>query len=450
MFGRGRGLTRIPFSGKERSDQNRRPRHSFLGEQTGAQQSPQFPSVYPPNSAVQPQPSVGQLPAAPPYQGSPWFRPFISHRTQQGGQPSTNIDDQTESISKNADHWKNRYKEWKDIGSRYRRITDSSPTWTDYIFGKDLAPLPPDELEEFRKHGIEFGRMLGKGGYGSVWEVTITRNSEDGTPLPVREQYACKIMNLYSFKTNRKVSLTHAVDRLKAEASIHQKLLHRNIVKCENVITIADPETDFPYIRLLLFMELCQGDLRHLISEKPGRKFNEFETLNMFKDVSTGLKYLHDRNICHFDIKTNNIMYVQENSGGRNCYKLADFGLSVQIDTITAFDKVSVGTLVYMAPEMYDPSLRGEVFDVKATDIYSLGCVLAESMVGVKLWNDFVKELKGKRPETDIFKVYGVPLLCGQLIAWMTRYNADERPTIDEVLKHPWLKKFEKRPLSRK
>ena len=43
----------------------------------------------------------------------------------------------------------------------------------------------------------------------------------------------------------------------------------------------------------------------------------------------------------------------------------------------------------------------------------------------------------GKRPEPDIFNNHGVPPLCGQLIAWMTRYKADERPIIDEVLKHP-------------
>ena len=445
MSDRGRGVTRRPFSGKDKSNQNRRTRHSFLGKQTEADQRAQFPSV----NAGQSQPSVSQPPTAPSYQGSPWLRPFISSRTQQSGQPSTNIADQTVSMSRNANNWRNRYKEWKDIGSRYRRVQDSLQTWTDFIF-KQLAPLPPDELEEFRKHGIEFGKMLGQGGYGSVWEVTKTKNYQDGTQLPVPKKYACKIMNLYNFqqegggvifKTNPKVSLTHAVDRLMAEASIHRKLLHRNIVKCENVITIADPKTDFPYIRLLLFMELCQGDLRHLLSEKPSRKFTESEILDMFKDVSTGLKYLHDRNICHFDIKTNNIMYVQEDSGGRICYKLADFGLSEQIDSGTAHDKEALGTLVYMAPEMFDASLRGNVFNPKATDIYSLGCVLAEAMVGVKLWPHFVKELfEGNRPETDIFNDYGVPPLCGQLIVWMTRYKADERPTIDEVLKHAWIK----------
>ena len=438
MSDRGRGVTRRPFSGKDRSDQNRRTRHSFLGKQTEADRA-QFPSV----NAGQSQPSVGQPPAAPPYQGSPWFRQFISSRSQQRGQPSTNIADQTVSVSRNTEDWRNQYKDWKDIGRRYRTVTDSLPTWRDIFISRQLAPLPPEELEEFRKHGIEFGKMLGQGGYGSVWQVIKTKN-EDGTPLPVPKQCACKILNLYSFKTNRKVSLTQAVDRLKAEASIHRKLSHRNIVRFENVITICDPETDFPYIRLLIFMELCQGDLSQRLCMK---KLNESEALNMFRDVCTGLKYLHDKNICHFDIKTGNIMYVLETIGsdgvGRKfhkCYKLADFGLSSQIDPGTPFNKGAVGTFVYMAPEMLYPHLRGKVFNPKATDIYSLGCVLAESMVGVKLWYDLVRELDGKRPEADIFKDYGVPPLCGQLIAWMTRYKADERPTIDEVLKHPWIK----------
>ena len=381
----------------------------------------------------------------PPYQGSPWFRPFISSRNQQRGQPPTRIAGQTVSVSRNTEDWRNRYKKWEDIGSRYRRVTDSLQTWRDFAFGKDLAPLPPDELEEFRKHGIEFGKMLGQGGYGSVWQVTMAQD-KNGTQLPVPKQYACKIMNLYSFrqegggiflKTNPWISLTNGVRQLKAEASIHRKLLHRNIVKCEHVITVCDPKTDFPYIRLLLLMELCQGDLRHLLRR---RKFSEVEVVDMFQDVCAGLKYLHDRNICHFDIKTKNIMYYKAGGVGRKCYKLGDFGLSMQIDSGTALDKEALGTVGYMAPEMNDARLRGKVYDPKATDIYSLGCVLAEAMVGVKLWRDFVKALKGNRLEADIINDYGVPPLCGQLIAWMTRYKADERPTIDEVLKHPWIK----------
>lgn len=62
------------------------------------------------------------------------------------------------------------------------------------------------------------------------------------------------------------------------------------------------------------------------------------------------LKYLHDRNITHRDIKPDNIL-IQSNSP---CvFKLSDFGLSKVVEDHTTFLKSFCGTYLYCAPEVY-------------------------------------------------------------------------------------------------
>src|SRR5207253_10854643 len=88
------------------------------------------------------------------------------------------------------------------------------------------------------------------------------------------------------------------------------------------------------------------------------------------------LKHAHDKGIVHRDLKPSNIMVLPDGT-----VKLTDFGIAKDLD-VTALTSANctVGTASYMSPEQ----CKGERDLTFKSDLYSLGVVLYELLVGQK------------------------------------------------------------------
>ncbi|KAL8799937.1 MAG: hypothetical protein Q9182_005525 [Xanthomendoza sp. 2 TL-2023] len=175
--------------------------------------------------------------------------------------------------------------------------------------------------------GYHVTAVLGKGAFATVYKLA---RRADG------ELFAAKEIEKKAFAKGG--VLDRRVDQ---ELNIIKQLQHDNIVRyIEHHDT---PEC------LYILMELVPGgDLQTVLQTQ--HLISEFAGQSVASQMCEALKYLHDRNITHRDIKPDNIL-IQ--SSDPYVFKLSDFGLSKVVEDNKTFLNSFCGTYLYCAPEVY-------------------------------------------------------------------------------------------------
>ena len=138
--------------------------------------------------------------------------------------------------------------------------------------------------------------------------------------------------------------------------------------------------------QILMEMNMMDGDLHTYIQSRKSDEETEWRRVVM-KDTAKGVKYLHEKNIIHCDIKPANFLTKLDNN---NLHVfLSDFGSS----NIGLNAKGFVGTPGYIAPEMYISAKYQ--YDEKV-DEWSLGATLFEVLTGEDMVSTEAEEIKPK------------------------------------------------------
>ncbi|GFY96872.1 MAPK/ERK kinase kinase 1 [Actinidia rufa] len=217
-----------------------------------------------------------------------------------------------------------------------------------------------------------------------------------------------------------------SIHQLEQEIALLSQFEHENIVQYYGT---AKDESN-----LYIFLELItKGSLLQLY-----QKYNlQDSTVSSYtRQILHGLKYLHERNVIHRDIKCANILV-----GANGSVKLADFGLA----KVTKLNDIKSckGTPFWMAPEVVRQNKKGYGL---AADIWSLGCTVLEMLT---------RQLPYSHLENSMQALYRIgkgeppPIpdsLSGEardFILQCLQVNPNARPTASQLLDHS----FVRRPL---
>ncbi|XP_076048505.1 serine/threonine-protein kinase grp-like [Oratosquilla oratoria] len=187
---------------------------------------------------------------------------------------------------------------------------------------------------------------LGEGTFGSV---VLLMNASSGAFV------AKKSVELHDFQVNQET-----------EVQVQQSLQHRNILR------LLSSEKDETHLHI--YLEYASGgDLEHKIGSSG---LDEDTSRFYFKQLVSGVKYMHAQCVVHRDLKPSNLLLDNE-----DVLKIADFGLSAKIEDPDTYFSVVCGTGAYAAPEIFKRRYKGE-----PTDMWSCGVILLKMLSGRDPW----------------------------------------------------------------
>lgn len=280
---------------------------------------------------------------------------------------------------------------------------------------KDLTPTSKDqsgkvEKREACEHQYSIGQVLGKGGFGTVYAGFCRK-----TGKPVAIKYIAKDKVAEWVKLNGQM--------VPVEICLLQKL--SGVGDC--IVHMLDYFKELENFVLVMERPVPCVDLFDYITEKGG--LEEDEARDLFRQVVEAVLKVHEAGVIHRDIKDENLVLQLDT----NKIKLIDFGSGTfyKDNVFTEFE----GTRVYSPPEW----IKNNKYHGLPATVWSLGILLYDLVCG-----DIPYEHDEQIVEAKV--EFNIPLSSEvkNLVRKCLSLNPEDRPSLSEILSHPWLSNSKK------
>jgi len=253
---------------------------------------------------------------------------------------------------------------------------------------------------------FDLGSRLGRGKFGRVF---IAREKQTGYVVALKTLVKSEIVK---GRVERQIL---------REIEIQSHLKHPNIL---DLLTWF--HDDF---RIYLVLEFAgKGELYKHLQSSPGGHFDDHRSAKYIYQVADALNYCHSKKVIHRDIKPENLLLSATDD-----VKLGDFGWSVHAPSLRRV--TMCGTLDYLPPEMVEGRKYG-----KYVDNWCLGILCYEFLVGSPPFESKTNDETYAKIQRVAIK-YPSNMSAGaiDLISKLLRRTSENRITLDDVLKHPWI-----------
>ncbi|KAJ1664742.1 serine/threonine protein kinase [Coemansia sp. RSA 1813] len=212
------------------------------------------------------------------------------------------------------------------------------------------------------------------------------------------------------------------------EASFSLSLRHPNVIRTYQFVREDDGT-------VYSIMEYCEKDLFTVVQEG---SLTPEDIDRLFFQLMSGIAYLHDSaRVAHRDMKLDNLCVDEEGN-----LKIIDFGCSSTFDPMAPAQTRGIcGSDPYIAPEVFVPRAQ---YDPRKVDIWALGIIYLAMVSGHFPW----EVAKAQDPNYSLYLKYHGRVIdhwlpktkpANAVIKSMLEIDPTDRPTIDAVMKDPWV-----------
>lgn len=235
--------------------------------------------------------------------------------------------------------------------------------------------------------------------------IRILYNTNKTKVSLIQRKYDKKVLVL---KQYRKKSLKPIhFYQIQNEIEIHMSLQHENIIKIHNYWV----SNNGVY---MVLEYACKGDLFDMLYKSNVEIERRFLLEKILCPLVETVKYLHERDIIHFDIKPENIGFTDKDK-----LVLLDFGLSQTFSQVISNTKHQCFqyTNDYKAPEYSNKYIQNP----KAVDVWCIGMLMYE----------LATKMSPKEIKTSSIKLQ--PLWLNHLFHECTHTNVNQRINIEDL-----------------
>ncbi|KAG2140927.1 kinase-like domain-containing protein [Suillus bovinus] len=236
--------------------------------------------------------------------------------------------------------------------------------------GSQVSPVQSVDTEDF--NGIpnikpsdlqrQTSYPTATGGLGDVYKCTWNRGASS-------DEVAIKSPRFQSLSDPEIAKINKNLER---EIRIWAAMKHRYVLPLHGTVV-----EEFGPFRALVSPWMPNGTLNSYLN-RAHETLSMMDRLQLLKQITEGLKYLHDHDVIHGDLTDGNVLVAADGSP-----RLADFGISnIMVQSNPTFSYHN-GAVRWVAPELFVPPEDQPIqCATKSTDVYALGGIMLQVLYG--------------------------------------------------------------------